>query len=106
MEKAKRGKYKEAIEDFTQAVCINPNYATAYKYRGLAYSRLGDAPAASADFQNAADLYLKHGHTRDYQDVSDRAFNFKHPLLNHKLRFLVQKKNFLLKRSIKRSMHC
>jgi tetratricopeptide (TPR) repeat protein len=79
MEKAKRGKYKEAIEDFTQAVCINPNYATAYKYRGLAYSRLGDAPAASADFQNAADLYLKLGNTKDYQDVSERAFKLQAP---------------------------
>ncbi len=79
LEKAKRGKYKEAIEDFTQAVCINPNYATAYKYRGLAYSRLGDAPAASADFHKAADLYLKQGHPEDYQDVLDRALKLQTP---------------------------
>lgn len=79
MEKAKRGKYKEAIEDFTQAVCINPNYATAYKYRGLAYSRLGDAPAAIADFHKAADLYLKQGHPEDYQDVLDRALKLQTP---------------------------
>jgi tetratricopeptide (TPR) repeat protein len=79
MEKAKRGKYKEAIEDFTQAVCINPNYATAYKYRGLAYSRLGETQAASADFHKAADLYLKQGHPEDYQDVLDRAFKLQTP---------------------------
>lgn len=79
LEKAKRGKYKEAIEDFTQAVCINPNYATAYKYRGLAYSRLGDDPAASADFQKAADLYLTLGNTKDYQDALDRALKLQAP---------------------------
>jgi tetratricopeptide (TPR) repeat protein len=79
MEKAKRGKYKEAIEDFTQALCINPNYAVAYKFRGLAYSRLGENLAAVADFQKAADLYLKQGHTKDYQDALDRALKLQAP---------------------------
>ena len=79
MEKAKRGKYKEAVEDFTQVVCINPNYATAYKYRGLAYSRLGENPAAIADFNKAADLYLKQGHPEDCQDVLDRALKLQAP---------------------------
>ncbi len=79
MEKAKRGKYKEAIEDFTQALCINPNYATTYKYRGLAYSRLGENPAAIKDFQKAADLFLMLGNTQDYQDVLDRVFKLQTP---------------------------
>lgn len=72
MEKAKRGKYKEAIEDFSQAICLNHNYAVAYKYRGLAHYRLGENQAAIADFKKAADLYLKLGNTEDYQDVLDR----------------------------------
>lgn len=79
LEKAKRGKYKEAIEDFTQAVCINPNYAAAYKYRGLAYSRVGENSAAIADFQKAADHYLTQGHPEDYQDVLDRAIKLQTP---------------------------
>ncbi|MEH2455551.1 J domain-containing protein [Nostoc sp.] len=41
MEKAQRGKYTEAIEDFSQAIRLNPNYFEAYKYRGLACSKLG-----------------------------------------------------------------
>jgi tetratricopeptide (TPR) repeat protein len=79
LEKGKRGKYKEAIEDFTQALYINSNYAAAYKYRGLAYSRLGENLAASADFHKAADLYLKQGHTKDYQDALDRALKLQAP---------------------------
>jgi tetratricopeptide (TPR) repeat protein len=79
VEKGKRGKYKEAIEDFTQALCINPNYAAAYKYRGLAYSRLGENLAASADFHKAADLYLTLGNTKDYQDALDRALKLQAP---------------------------
>ena len=32
IEKAKRGRYQEAIADFLRAILINPNYAEAYKY--------------------------------------------------------------------------
>ncbi len=69
MEKAKRGKYKEAIADFLRAILSNSNYAEAYKYRGIAHSKLGDNQKAISDLKQAADLYLKQGSTNDYQDV-------------------------------------
>lgn len=72
MEKARKGKYKEAIADFLRAILINPNYAEAYKYRGLAYSKLEDSQKAIEDFKNAADIYLKQGNKNDRQDILER----------------------------------
>lgn len=69
MEQAKRGKYKEAIADFLRAILINPNYAEAYKYRGIAHSKVGDNQKAISDLKQAANLYLKQGNTNNYQDV-------------------------------------
>lgn len=69
MEKAQRGKYKEAIEDFNYEIRMNPYYAQAYKYRGIAYSKLGDKQRAFYDFKQATDLYLRKGNINDYYDV-------------------------------------
>ncbi|QYX32560.1 J domain-containing protein [Sphaerospermopsis torques-reginae] len=54
MEKAQKGKYSEAIEDFTQAIRMNPNYIEAYRYRGLACSKLGYENRAKSDLKNAS----------------------------------------------------
>ncbi|MEH2287590.1 DnaJ domain-containing protein [Nostoc sp.] len=63
MEKAQKGKYTEAIENFTQAIRLNPNYFEAYKYRGLACSKLGYENRAKSDFKNAIELELKQKKT-------------------------------------------
>ena len=44
-----------AIEEYNQAIQINPRYAEAYINRGNAKSALGD-PSAAADLQKAAEL--------------------------------------------------
>lgn len=79
MEKARKGKYKEAIADFLCAILINPNYAEAYKYRGLAYSKLEDSQKANEDFKNAADIYLKQGNKNDRQDMLERIKKLQTP---------------------------
>lgn len=68
MEKAKRGRYKEAIEDLNSEIRMNPYYAEAYKYRGIAYSKLGDKQRAFICFK-PTDLYLTQGNIKDYYDV-------------------------------------
>lgn len=69
IEKAKRGKYKEAIEDFNYEIRMNPYYAQAYKYRGIAYSKLGEKQRAFYDFKQVTDIYLRQGNINDYYDV-------------------------------------
>lgn len=49
-------KLGEAIEAFTRAVEMEPNYAEAYMKRGLAYYRSGRYTAAIADYTRTLDL--------------------------------------------------
>ncbi|MBG1259638.1 tetratricopeptide repeat protein [Nostoc sp. BAE] len=58
-----------AIEDFNQAIKINPNLAEAYYNRGSVRFNLGDKQGAIADLQKAADLFQQEGKTQDYQDA-------------------------------------
>ncbi len=42
--------YHGGIEDFTRAIEIDPEYAEAYYFRGLAYESMGETALADADF--------------------------------------------------------
>jgi tetratricopeptide (TPR) repeat protein len=53
--KYKRGNDRQAIQLFTQALTLSPNFAQAYYYRGLAYCQLNEIAAAIADLQVAVD---------------------------------------------------
>lgn len=46
----------DAIEDYTQAIKLNPEYRALYHYRGLAYDRDGKSNLAIADFSEAIRL--------------------------------------------------
>ena len=46
---------KKALENFTKAIEINPNYVEAYFARGYTYSKLKDKESAKADY----DMCLK-----------------------------------------------
>src|SRR4051812_29064068 len=55
IEKLQRGDFEGALANFTEALRINPNLATAYASRGVVRSRLGDDQGAATDLQRAAD---------------------------------------------------
>jgi len=44
------GDFNKAIEEFTEAIKIDPNYATAYRNRGITYKRINDYINANSDF--------------------------------------------------------
>ena len=48
--------YTEAIMLYDEAIKLNPNYASAYHYRGVAYRALGNHTKAQADFKKAKEL--------------------------------------------------
>jgi tetratricopeptide (TPR) repeat protein len=49
--------YRAAIEDYTQAILLNSDYADAYNNRGdILHNHLGDRQGAIRDFQKAANL--------------------------------------------------
>ena len=56
-----KGQNDRAIEDYSKAIAIDPNYALAYSSRGLIYAILGNMGRAISDFQKACDLGLELG---------------------------------------------
>ena len=44
------GQYERAIEDFDEAIRLNPQSAIAYNNRGVAYERLGKTREAELDY--------------------------------------------------------
>ncbi|MDD1415652.1 tetratricopeptide repeat protein, partial [Dolichospermum sp. ST_con] len=64
-----------AIDDYTQAIRINPNCANAYFNRGLVRSKLGDKQGEIKDIQIAANIYKKEGKETDYQKAMEKIKN-------------------------------
>ena len=53
----KKGKWDNAIADYTEAIRLNPNYTEECLYnRGKAYQAKGDTAKAEADFNKAKEL--------------------------------------------------
>jgi tetratricopeptide (TPR) repeat protein len=50
---AKKGRFEEAVSFLTKAIEIDPNYADAYRHRGLLYNRLKEFDKARQDIQKA-----------------------------------------------------
>lgn len=55
-EYGRAGQYKEALEELSVAIRLNPNYMEAYRYRGFVHSMLGFELGAEADLRKARDL--------------------------------------------------
>lgn len=81
-DKYKQGGYDEAIENYDEAIDLNPNYAVAYNNRGLARSKMGDKQGAFEDYSraialnpNSAEIYYNRGSVR--ADLGDKEGAFK-----------------------------
>ena len=53
---AMAGRWKEALDFFTKSIEIDPQYAKAYGYRGVAYDILGNTKQAIKDYDKAIEL--------------------------------------------------
>ena len=51
-----QGEVERAIDDYTKAIDLNPNYANAYNNRGLVYENKGEVERAIEDFNRAIQL--------------------------------------------------
>ncbi len=69
--KYEAGNYEGAVEDFNQAIALDPQNALAYNKRGDAYYRLGDYEQAQADSSQAILL-----NPQDVNAYFDRGFAF------------------------------
>jgi len=65
------GDTRGALEDFSAALRIDDDNATAFDNRAQVRLLLGDAQGATADWQRAADLFLDRGDVARYQRVLD-----------------------------------
>src|SRR5215831_8433486 len=55
-----RGQYDRAIEDYNQAIRLNPNHANAFSNRGATYARKGEYDRAIENYDEAIRLNPKH----------------------------------------------
>ena len=53
------GKYQRAVDDFSQAILLNPKNAMAYANRAMAYEKLGKKKLAQKDLERAKSLGYK-----------------------------------------------
>ncbi len=58
IENSEKGQIELAIEDYTQAIKLKPDYAEAYYHRGGSWLRLGEWEKARSDLQNARKMNL------------------------------------------------
>lgn len=66
---AEEGDYVKAVQNYNQAISLDPSFARAYGNRGLVRANLGDQWGAIQDYQQAAKLFLAQGSTANYEMV-------------------------------------
>ena len=74
------GQMNKAIEAYSRAIALNPDYAKAYNNRGIAYREKGDFDRAIEDYNKAIELnpdyaepYINRGVAYDNKGDFDRA---------------------------------
>jgi tetratricopeptide (TPR) repeat protein len=66
---AQKKDFDKAIENFTQAIKLDPNYADAYNVRGSAYLAKKDYVLARADWEKALQINPNHTDARDNLEI-------------------------------------
>jgi tetratricopeptide (TPR) repeat protein len=74
------GDMQNAIKYFSQAIKIDPYYCEAYYERGIVRDELGEKQGAIADFQAAADIYIKGCNETEYQNAMEKITKIKSTL--------------------------
>lgn len=59
VENSKKGKVKLAIENYTHAIELNPDYADAYYKRGGSWLRINEWEKARSDLEIAREMQMK-----------------------------------------------
>ncbi|NJM74099.1 MAG: tetratricopeptide repeat protein [Scytonema sp. RU_4_4] len=59
------------LEDYKQAIEVNPGFADAYNNRAILRAAQGDRTGAIEDLQKAAQLLMDGGKTAQYQQVME-----------------------------------
>ena len=57
---SEKGEVELAIEDYTEAIVLDPKFAEAYYQRGLAYAKNGELDKAIEDYTTAIELKPNH----------------------------------------------
>lgn len=63
--------YEEAINSFSKAIEIKPDFAEAYGLRGGVYFALGNKEEALSDLEIAAQLFTDQNDTEGYQKIQE-----------------------------------
>jgi Trypsin-like peptidase domain/TPR repeat/Tetratricopeptide repeat len=66
---ASLGEEEAAIANYSKAIGFDPRYPYTYYERGNAKSVLGDKKGAKTDYQKAAELFLKEGNKKSYNNA-------------------------------------
>ncbi|HEY9705226.1 MAG TPA: tetratricopeptide repeat protein, partial [Allocoleopsis sp.] len=66
------GDKKGALNDYSQAININQNYAKAYYNRAGVKMNLKDKKGAIADLTKAAELFKDQGNESNYQEAINK----------------------------------
>lgn len=77
MQEAERGNFRGALNNYNQALDLEPDFAHAYLARSIARFRLGDRAGALTDAQYADQLYLEQNHDQGHQIASQFALGIQ-----------------------------
>ena len=89
MQKANLEQYEAAIEDYDEAIRLEPDYATTYHNRGLAKDALGQYEAAIADYDEAIRLNPDYATVYTTEDLQRTHYSD-----NRRLRLMIMMRQY------------